>query len=136
MKKGFYPFAEERGFYREKQTNPLFVTFRRTVGSEEQVFEIQWDKYHKPYFVINIGKGNLEANPTTNMGRLQRGSRGSVRKWFGLRRPWLSKLTSGRWRYSPEEVVTELISAFEELERWWRDGSEGPHLELWGRGEE
>jgi hypothetical protein len=55
VKATFYPFALERGFVREKATS-LFVPFRRMAGSTVQVFEIQWDKSHRPRFVVNFGE--------------------------------------------------------------------------------
>ena len=55
VKATFYPFAQERGFVREK-ANPLFVPFRRMAGSMVQVFEIHWDKSHRPRLAVNFGE--------------------------------------------------------------------------------
>ena len=131
IKKRFYPFAEGRQFVREKSRNPLFTTFQRQNGNEVHIFELQWDKYHRPYFVVNFGIADLGAEAHPKSGRLQRRQGGSQRCWFGLRRPWFSKFSAGKWAYTPDEVVTELIDAFDELESWWLDRSEGPHVDVW-----
>ena len=134
IKKRFYPFAESRKFVRQKSQHPLFTEFLRTNETDIHAFEIQWDKHHRPYFVINFGKADVETELKLNSGRLQRRRGGSLRYcWFSLRRPWRSRLATGRWKYSPEEVVTEVIDAFDELESWWADGSTGPHLEVWSQ---
>lgn len=133
IKEQFYPFAETRGFVRQKSMNPLFTTFYRTTGNQIQMFEIQWDKYWKPYFVINFGEGSNIEEQINYEGRLQRCRGGSKLCWFGTRRPWLSKFVTGKWRYTPEQVVTELIAAFDELEAWWAEGTEGPHIDRWGQ---
>ncbi len=96
------------------------------------MFEIQWDKYWKPYFVINFGNGESIDEQINYEGRLQRSRGGSQLCWFGTRRPWLSRFATGKWKYTPEEVVTELIVAFDELESWWAEGTEGPHIDRWG----
>jgi len=132
IKKQFYPFAETRGFVRAKSENPLFTTFHRTVGNQVQMFEIQWDKYWRPCFVVNFGGGSASNEQINYEGRLQRRRGGSQLCWFGIRRPWLSKLLSGKWKYTPEEVVIELIAAFDEMETWWAEGTEGPHIKRWG----
>lgn len=134
VKKRFYPFAETRGFTRDKSINPLFTTFRRTTGTRVQVFEIQWDKYWRPCFVINFGKGFAADERIVYQGRLQRKRGGSRYCWFGTRRPWTSKLATGKWSYTPEEVLAELIAAFDELESWWGQGVSGPHIQLWEDG--
>jgi hypothetical protein len=56
VKEHFYPFVERRGFVRSKSRNPLFTVFRRTTSEAVHVFEVQWDKYGKPRFVINFGE--------------------------------------------------------------------------------
>jgi hypothetical protein len=64
-------------------------------------------------------------------GRLQRWRGGSLRTWFQLSRPWPEKLRSFRWEYSPDEVAVQLVTCFEELETWWDDKREGPHIYIW-----
>lgn len=125
----FYPFAETRGFTRIKSGDSLFTTFRKSDGYTAYEFEIQWDKYHRPYFVLNfsIPEGAI-APVRTKRGRLQRKRGGPISCWFNLRKPWLETLRTGQFRYKPDEVVDHLISCFPEIEAWWSNGTEGPHV--------
>ena len=144
IKATFYPFALERGFVRDKAT-PLFVSFRRMAGNTVHVFEIQWDKSHRPRFVVNFGEA-----PSTGIeffgehvsaellaphhcpvnGRLQRWRGGSMRTWFQTSKPWLETMRTLKWAYTPEEVAAELMASFAELESWWDTRREGPHVNI------
>jgi len=129
VKREFYPFALERGFARIKSSNCLYTTFRKTDGGATYEFEIQWDKYHRPYFVLNFSAPEgLPMRSRTKYGRRQRKRGGSLGCWFNLRRPWLEALRTGQLRYKPEQVVGQVISCFPELEAWWSEGVEGPHV--------
>ena len=142
VKKRFYPFVERKGFVRGDSSG-YFTEFRRVRAERADVFDIQWDKYWRPLFVLNFRQGpareadgivdntDLGGSQLQHTGRLQRRRGGTLGCWFGLRRPWRRVLTSGRWAYSPDEVVDELIGAFGELEAWWEDRSEGPHIYIW-----
>jgi hypothetical protein len=123
IKRRFYPFVMSHGFTRQKSENPFFTTFVREYQGRTDVFDIQWDHYWRPFFVINFGSKQGEF-----IGRLQRRRGGALRNWFSLRRPWFEKLRYGKWNYTPQEVTDELISAFEELEIWWKSGITGPHV--------
>ena len=131
IKSRFYPFVRDRGFVRQKATNPQHVEFRRQTAARTDVFEIQWDKYWRPRFVLNIGRSTEAEGSRGLPGRLQRRRCGDLCCWFGLHRPWLSRLRSGRWSFTPTEVVDELIRAFDELEAWWAGGEPGPHIYIY-----
>jgi hypothetical protein len=125
----FYPFIEARGYTRSKSSNPLYTTFRKSDGSAVYEFEIQWDKYHRPYFVLNLTfPEELGPRARTKYGRLQRKRGGPLSCWFNLRKPLLEVVRTGRFRYKPDEVVDQLISCFPEVEAWWSTGAEGPHV--------
>lgn len=141
----FYPFAESRGFVRAKSTNPLFTVFRRASAQTVQVFDVQWEKYGRPYFVINFGEGasggvdirgrhisaaELRPSECSKGGRLQPRNGPFLRHWFRSNRPWLQVIASGKRFYDPDEVVQQLIDLFPELEAWWAEKHEGPHLRL------
>jgi hypothetical protein len=129
VKRRFYPFVEARGFSRIKSTDSLFTTFRKGDAEVAYKFEMQWDKYHRPYFILNFSKPDGAKMPTrTEHGRLQRKRGGSMNCWFNLRRPWLEVLRAGRLSYTPDEVVDQLISCFPEIEEWWSTGTEGAHV--------
>jgi len=147
VKATFYPFALERGFVREKATS-LFVPFRRMAGSNVQVFEIQWDKSHRPRFVVNFGEapstgveffgehisaGLVNSAQCPVHGRLQRWRGGSMRTWFQTSKPWAETMRTLKWAYTPEEVAAELMSSFAELESWWETKQEGPQVNIWQR---
>ena len=147
IKAKFYPFALGRGFVRGKATS-MFTPFRRIRGNVVQVFDVQWDKYNRPRFVINFGEAPSNGvefggqKVSTNMlepghcplgGRLQRWRGGSPRTWFQLSKPWSQTLLTFQWAYSQEEVVAEVISCFSELEAWWDSKREGPHIYIWRR---
>ena len=144
LKERFYPFAEERGFLRGKASS-LFTPFRRTRGQEVHVFDIQWDKYGAPRFVINFGEApstgveisgelvrpdHLETYHCSRRGRLQRKRGGSMGTWFQMRKPFIEAFTSLRWDYRAEEVVAQVITSFHELETWWERKHEGPHVHI------
>lgn len=134
LKKRFYPFANERGFVRGKATS-LFTPFERVVDGKIQLFEIQWDKYHRPRFVINFGeRASSEKNDSAQppyFARLQRWRGGSMRTWFQISKPWVETLRTLRWSYQPDEVASHLIECFSELEAWWGSKQEGPHVYIW-----
>ena len=124
VKGRFYPFAESRGFVREKSHNPLFILFRRTTDTAVHVFELQWEKYGRPCFVINFGEGPSGES----IGRLQPRQGAYLRHWFHIRKPWLEAIATMKRSYEPEQVVDQLIALFPELEAWWDEKRVGPHL--------
>ena len=142
VKTTVYPFAESRGFVRTKARNGRLVTFRRPTAGTMQLFDIQWQKYGAPSFVVNIGECPLsgidmidighvpaeaaQAGWCLRSGRLQR-ERGPF-GWFKLRKPLLKAIATFQWWYSPEEVTHQVIEYFDEVEQWWSDKKEGPHL--------
>ena len=145
IKAAFYPFALERGFVRGKASS-LFVPFRRTIGNKVQVFEIQWDKSHRPRFVVNFGEAPadgceffgkyigaefVEPQHCPVGGRLQRWRGGSMRTWFQLSKPWAETLYTLKWSYTPEEVAVQLITGLAELESWWETKHEGSCVHVW-----
>ena len=143
VKERFYPFVERRGFVRNTSRHPLFTVFRRTSSEAVHVFEIQWDKYGGPRFVINFGEApiggldvggehvaanDIEPYHCSTFGRLQRRKGPTLRCWFQLKRPWLDALASMRRTYNPHDVVDQLIAYFPEIETWWAEKVEGPHV--------
>lgn len=134
LKKRFYPFAQERGFVSGKATS-LFTPFERVADGKIHFFEIQWDKYHRPRFVINFGeRASSEKNdsaPPISTGRLQRWRGGTMRAWFQTGKPWVETVRTLRWSYQPDEVASHLIECFSELEVWWDSKQEGQHVYIW-----
>jgi len=61
LKADLFPVLEERGFRSLKHSN-MFYEFGRVRDGQLHVFEIQWDKYHGPKFLINFGRSAIELN--------------------------------------------------------------------------
>lgn len=131
LKKRFYTLIISMGFEKLKSSDPHFTEFRRQTSEGEDFFEVQWDKYWRPYFVLNFKKQGADDPCWNHGGRLQRKRGDSMSCWFSLRKPLLKSLFTLRWNYKPQEVVDELINAFEELEKWWKNGQIGPHIYIW-----
>lgn len=131
VKRRFHPWIVARGFEKDKSQSPYFTTFRRTRADNVDLFDIQWDKYWRPHFVINFGQGLAGQTDIAIVGRLQRRRGWPLHTWFGLHRPWLNRIKTLQWSYTNADVLEELEAAFEELEAWWRDKTVGPHVNLW-----
>src|SRR5215510_765357 len=89
IKAVFYPFASERGFVRGKATS-MFTPFRRIRGSVAHVFDIQWDKYGAPRFVINFGEASSsgvtfqgEQIPSDKLDPVHCPLNGRLQRWRG-----------------------------------------------------
>ena len=113
------------------------------MDTKVHVFDIQWDKYGAPRFVINFGEAPIEGLdvdgkrvPAAKVemwhcsigGRLQRRRGPYLRDWFQLKKPLLEALRSMKWSYDPEEVVGHVKACFHELDAWWASKEEGPHI--------
>ena len=145
IKRMFVPFAEAHGFKEDQRYAPQFLEFRRVVGNELHVFDIQWEKYGNRRFVVNFGKCPSEgvefhgqrippeeisaAHCTTN-GRLQPGKGASLWNWFRQDKPLLKRLFSRESLYPAEKVIGELVAMFPELEAYWERNEIGPHLRV------
>ncbi len=145
IKQTFVPFAEARGFKLDRRYSPQFLEFRRVTEREMHLFDIQWEKYGKPRFVVNFGKcpahgavfngemlspGLVRPAHCSVNGRLQPGKGPMTSNWFRQDKPFLARLLSRESLYPPGQVVGELVSLFPELEAYWRDGITGPHLRI------
>jgi hypothetical protein len=145
IKRVFIPFVEARGFKLDQRHAPQFLEFRRIVGDEMHVFDIQWEKYGSRRFVVNFGKcsskgvefhgqrilpeGVSAAHCAPN-GRLQPGKGASLGNWFRQDKPLLKRLFS-RASHDPAQVVVgQLISWFPEVEAYWERNEIGPHLRM------
>ncbi len=139
----FYPHVEARGFVVDKIHQPQFTVFRRHVGATVQVFDIQWDKYGNPRFVLNFGEApadgvvrqgkpvpanSIEVFDCSPMLRLQRKRGGTMACWFQLRRRPLQQLTSLSRDHTPEQVAAAVVESLAEVEEWWKSKTRGPHV--------
>lgn len=145
IKKAFVPFVQERGFVMSNRHAPNIIEFRRQAASGIHVFDIQWEKYGRPRFVINFGICPTEgitvhgqhfpaAEVATGWlpenGRLQPGRGTSSRSWFRQDKPLLQRVLSREGLYPAAQVIAGLIQLFPEIERYWSSGAAGPHLRV------
>ena len=61
LKSDLFPLLEAHGFFPLKHTS-LFYEFGRLRNGQLHVYEIMWDKYHRPRFIVNFGRAQVEVN--------------------------------------------------------------------------
>ena len=145
LKRRFYQFAADRGFEVDVGSGPFGVDFRRITPACVDVFDIQWEKYGRPRFVINFGKTPAtavthfgESVPSEKVlsymgsksGRLQPGTGATTGSWFRQDRSFFRRALLRQADRPASEVVDELLSLFPELEEWFEHGRLGPHMKL------
>lgn len=144
LRTGFYPHVLSSGFMLDKRRQPEFVVFRRFGEKSVHIFEIQWDKYHRPKFVINFceappdgiqfGGKWMPAKDLTPVHcgsylRLMR-SRGRFGySWFQPGRPFIQQLLSFKRNYEPDEIAAQVVDRFQEIENWWAHKVIGAHVQ-------
>jgi len=109
------------------------------------VCDIKWDKYDRPRFVLSFGKARaagevdvidkpimsediLQSHVPT-WGRLTPRCR-MTGSWFRQDRPLIERLVAWSRLRPPEEVISQLMTLFAEVEEFWRSGTIGPHMGL------
>jgi hypothetical protein len=145
IKRVFIPFIEARGFKIDQRYAPQFLEFRRIVGNELHVFDIQWEKYGRRRFVVNFGKcpskgvdfngqrippESINAAQCVIKGRLQPGKGTALWNWFRQDKPLLKRLFSREPLYPAQQVIDQLIDLFPEIEAYWEQNDIGPHLRV------
>ncbi|WP_345552515.1 hypothetical protein [Microbulbifer aestuariivivens] len=133
IKKTFIPYVEAKGFISSMENAPNFFDFKKIIENEEWFFDIQFEKYGTPRFVVNFGKAQIKNNKrtiTTGHCRLQPGKTASTGSWFRQDKHWIIKLLSSKKLHQPEVVVEQLISLFPEIEQYFQDGTIGEHLRV------
>lgn len=143
LKKRFYPFATEQGFRIDRINSPFSIDFRRMTAEGIDVFDLQWEKYGRPRFIVNFGHcppgGVLhhgEQIPPDRVlsymgpfsGRLQPGKGWGTDGWFCQDRPFFRRVVLRQRPRPPAHVVDELLALFSELDEWFRHRRWGPHM--------
>jgi len=143
----FVPYVQDQGFIVVKEDLPLALRFWRIVEGEAHIFDIQWEKYGLPRFMVNLGRcpaAGLEINGqhfapenilpgwTPEGGRLQPRPGFSSRSWFRQDKPFLKALLSRQKLRPADELAVELVTLFVEAEMWWRSRVRLSHLHLRG----
>jgi hypothetical protein len=148
IKAQFLPLMVSRGFEPDLSRMPQCLTFRKRTPDKVYVCDIQWEKYGRPRFIVNFGRcgargvvchGN-EIDPTKiftpdtpERGRLAPGSGVTISSWFRQDRTlfeWL--LTRSRLK-PPDDLVSDLIRLFSEVEEYWSTGKLARHVRLMPR---
>lgn len=142
IKKTFFPFAAEKGFTRDKGSS-LFFVFRKVDENGGYVFDIQFEKYHKPRFVVNLGScgvdgvtlggrhiaaSDIQPSDTPNFARLKPGAGGGTNSWFRQDRSLLKSLLTFKRLDDPAAPVALLMKLFAEAEEYLYAGTRGPHI--------
>lgn len=148
MKNRFYPYVKSIGFTVDLSHGPNSQDFRRIKENEVDVFDIQWEKYGLPRFVINFGKCPKEGvmhlgqpipaeKVLSYMGSMQgrlrpsgQASETSTRRWFCQDRSFFLRVLLKRPDRPACDVVDELMRLFAELEAWFDTGLVGPHMHV------
>ena len=135
LKAELYPFLTARGFAQVKSQHSHFTIFTKPAATQMLVLLIQWDKYGRESFVINLSKlpagsevKSLGPFDVEWMSRLQ--PSGSSPRWWKTRKPLLTALTSLGLRFDPSEVVKQVVEAFGQAELWWEQGLIGNHIQV------
>jgi hypothetical protein len=145
IKRDFVPHLRDKGFSLDMRHAPQFFTFRKIDTDAVYVCDIQWEKYGRPRFVLNFGKcsadsvsfrgerllpGDIFPVHTPERGRLAPGRQWTTGGWFRQDRPLVKRFVHFSKLYPAEEVVSQLIALFGEVEEFWKSGFIGPHIRL------
>ena len=145
IKSTFVPYVEEKGYVCSMKNAPSFIDFKKITNNEVWVFDIQFEKYGLPRFVVNFGKCSADGvtlngthysqseivpSLTPGIGRLQPGKTSSTGSWFRQDKHWLTKLVTSSKQRPASEVVNQLMSMFSELEQYFEKGTIGEHLRI------
>jgi hypothetical protein len=143
LKQRFYPFAAEHGFKIDTTHSPFSVKFRRITAERTDVFDLQWEKYGRPRFVVNFGQCSRsgavhfgEHVPPdrvlpymgSSSGRLQPQKGPGPRAWFRQGRSFFRRVVLRHQPRPAAYVVDELLCLFPELDEWFLHQRLGPHM--------
>jgi hypothetical protein len=148
MKSRFIPHVEQQGFKLDEREGPTFWIFRRNAGTTVQVFSVQWEKYGRPRFRLDLGSCPIEGlslrgkhfdwrdvHPhwLADTATLRPGSGFLAGTWFRQDRGVLRRLSGLSSPRPPSEVVDELLSAYPHVQNYWSNGSTGRHIRRWAQ---
>lgn len=143
LKKRFYPFVAKHGFQIDTTHSPFSIDFRRITAEGINVFDLRWEKYGRPRFVVNFGHcsasgvihfgeevppGKVLSYMGSSSGRLQPKKGSGTGSWFRQDRSFFYRVVLRQQPRPAAEVVDELLSLFPELEEWFHHRHLGPHI--------
>lgn len=117
--------------------NALLHDYRREAGSETHVLTVQLEKNGLPRFTLNLCieppegfEVLVQRGGTIHKGRVQPRPGPSARTWFRTD-PSFWKRIAGRARSaSAASVVAECVSLLPEIEAWWGNQANSPHIKV------
>src|SRR5262245_35073619 len=95
--------------------NSLSHEYRRNSSLGTQVLSIQFEKYQRPRFVLNLHIEREEGNVNC-LGRLKAKPGGSVGSWFRADRPWWQRVILRRDNTLEVDAVEQCVAVFSETE--------------------
>ncbi len=135
----FVPALRQRGFNGPDRIsgNGLLHEFRRSRGGVVHVLSLQFDKYQRPRFILNVHVEPPEGlepvmarGGTVVSGRAAPGRGGGAGSWFRADRPWWQRLV-GISSTREQEAVSAAIAMLEEIEHWWDVQAPSEHIRTW-----
>jgi hypothetical protein len=145
IKERLVPAMAANGFSCDMRRAPQFLTFRKITADAVRVFDIQWDRYGRPRFVVNFGmcgaagvviRGERIApedifpHSTPVWGRLSPGIGRMTAGWFRQDRPLLERIVTWSRQRPPAEVISKFLELFSEVEEFWTNGKTGRHIRM------
>lgn len=145
LKRRFYPFAAEHGFQIDTSPGPSGVDFRRFRAEGIDVFNLQWEKYGRPRFIVNFGQcppdgathfgeriapDKVQVYMGSASGRLYANKSAETRSWFCQDHGFFRRVLLRQRDRPAAEVVDELLCRYQELEEWFQHRRIGLHLRM------
>jgi hypothetical protein len=131
LSKGYQGPSELKG-------NALVHEYRRSTPQGTHVLEIQFEKYQRPRFAINLyveppgGMESLTRNGgTITTGRLKARPGATTRSWFRADRSWWEQMILRHSDTVENEAVELCLSLLPEVEAWWSSQRASPHITSW-----
>jgi hypothetical protein len=122
----------------ELRGNVLVHEYRQATTQGTHVLEIQFEKYQRPRFAINLfveppgGMESLTRNGGTIIsGRLKARPGATTASWFRADRSWWERVILRRSGTLENEAVELCLSLLPEVEAWWGTQRASPHILSW-----
>lgn len=118
--------------------NKLFHDYARKSDQGTHNLSIQFDKWQRPRFVINLHvlpPGGIDEVVTRGEelinARLKPGRGATAGSWFRADPPWWRRLLAPRSPTREEEAVEACVRLFPEVEAWWASQAPSGHIACW-----
>lgn len=130
------PLLRERGFEGPDRIagNATDHEFRRSAAAGTEVLTIQFEKYQRPRFIVNLWveppegfEEVIRQGGTVVQARVTPRPGGSTADWFRADLPWWRRLFRDP-ATREREAVSQAIAVLPEMDAWWRDHQDSPHI--------